>query len=378
MLYRMPDYYRTFRCIAGECEDTCCAGWQIAVDDKALRKYKAVRGTFRRKMRRSINWKKGIFRQDKEGRCAFLNEENLCDMYLALGAKGLCKTCRTYPRHVEEFEGVREFTLSLSCPEAADILMKRREPVTFLTVKKEGNERYEDYDTALYHRLSQARNAALDILQNRAVSVEVREGLLYGLAHDLQRCIEQNELTSCDKILEKYRSEAARKFVSERVSQNRKNVKKQFLFAEKMFRKLGRLEPLREGWELLVLETEQRLFGENSPKEYQEVTEEFRCWIFQNDFPWEIQKEQLLVYFIAVYFCGAVYDGNVLSKAQMAIISVGLLEEMLKVRWLRNEKMLDVQDVTEIVYRYSREMEHSERNIKRMEAMMPKKHALYC
>ena len=40
MLYTIPDYYHEFSCIAGECEDTCCAGWQIVADEAALKKYK--------------------------------------------------------------------------------------------------------------------------------------------------------------------------------------------------------------------------------------------------------------------------------------------------------------------------------------------------
>ena len=32
MLYTYPHYYRKFQCIASECEDTCCAGW----DSQAL------------------------------------------------------------------------------------------------------------------------------------------------------------------------------------------------------------------------------------------------------------------------------------------------------------------------------------------------------
>ena len=36
MLYTIPDYYHEFSCIAGECEDTCCAGWQIVIDEKTL------------------------------------------------------------------------------------------------------------------------------------------------------------------------------------------------------------------------------------------------------------------------------------------------------------------------------------------------------
>ena len=43
MLYTYPHYYRKFQCIASECEDTCCAGWEIMIDDKALEKYKKAK-----------------------------------------------------------------------------------------------------------------------------------------------------------------------------------------------------------------------------------------------------------------------------------------------------------------------------------------------
>lgn len=39
MLYTVPDYYGEFECIAGECEDTCCAGWQIVIDKDSLKRY---------------------------------------------------------------------------------------------------------------------------------------------------------------------------------------------------------------------------------------------------------------------------------------------------------------------------------------------------
>lgn len=32
MLYTRPDYYKEFTCTAKQCEDTCCAGWQIVID----------------------------------------------------------------------------------------------------------------------------------------------------------------------------------------------------------------------------------------------------------------------------------------------------------------------------------------------------------
>ena len=125
-----PDYYKEFSCIAGACPDTCCAGWQIVIDDKSLKKYKRVKGTFRNRLHNDIDWKEKVFRQ-YEKRCAFLNEDSLCDIYSEVGKRMLCDTCRKYPRHIEEFEGLREYSLSLSCPEAARILLGKREKVTF-------------------------------------------------------------------------------------------------------------------------------------------------------------------------------------------------------------------------------------------------------
>ena len=42
MLIVYPDYYKDFSCIAGDCEDTCCAGWEIVIDPKSLKRYVSV------------------------------------------------------------------------------------------------------------------------------------------------------------------------------------------------------------------------------------------------------------------------------------------------------------------------------------------------
>ena len=193
-----PDYYKEFSCIAGACPDTCCAGWQIVADEAALKKYKKVTGSFRKRLRRSINWKEGTFKQDKNKRCAFLNDENLCDMYTALGEKSLCRTCKMYPRHVEEFEDVREMTLSVSCPEVARILLGKKEPVRFLTYESNKEEEYDDFDPFLYSKLVDARKVMIDILQDRSKRLELRVGLVLAIAHDLQVRIKREDIFSID------------------------------------------------------------------------------------------------------------------------------------------------------------------------------------
>ena len=214
MLYTIPDYYKEFQCTAERCEDTCCAGWQIVIDEKSLRKYKKIRGSFRTRMRHSVNWLGATFYQDREKRCVFLNEQNLCDLYIHQGADSLCKTCRLYPRHVEEFEGIREITLSISCPEVARILMERKTPVTFISYEKEGEEEYEDFDPFLFSLLDDARKEMLIILQNRSIPIRIRTLLVLGMAHDMQVRMNRQEMFACSEVIEKYRGEKAHQFVA--------------------------------------------------------------------------------------------------------------------------------------------------------------------
>lgn len=311
-----------------------------------------------------------VFHQKEEKRCAFLNDENLCDLYTALGRDHLCRTCRRYPRHIEEFEGVRELTLSLSCPEVTKILMQHTEPVTFQRAETKRWETYgEDFDLLLYSALCDAREVILHILQDRTLADGVRERLVYGIAHDMQRRIDRGELFACQEVLEKYQREAARQFAAKRMHEGGADAGRSFVAAKENFRGLFQLELLRQEWDVQLLEVEQFLFLGHTAREYTLVTADFRSWLAENYPVWEIQKEQLLVYFVSTYFCGAVYDGQVLSKIKMALLSAEAIEEILKARWLKNGRQLDGEDVIDVVYRYSREVEHSDENLKKIETL---------
>ena len=40
----MPKYMLTFKCIGSECVDTCCAGWDINIDEDTYKKYSNCTG----------------------------------------------------------------------------------------------------------------------------------------------------------------------------------------------------------------------------------------------------------------------------------------------------------------------------------------------
>ena len=173
MRYLKPHFYDQFVCTAGDCPDTCCAGWQIVIDEDSLERYGNEKSEFGKRLRNSIDWEEECFYQNNR-RCAFLNDENLCDLYKALGPDSLCDTCRLYPRHTEEYEGLRELSLSLSCPEAARIILSCKEPVRFLEEETDEEDDFEEFDFMMFSQLEDTRDVLFRILQNRELPLQER------------------------------------------------------------------------------------------------------------------------------------------------------------------------------------------------------------
>ncbi len=365
MYYRKPQYYDNFTCIADRCPATCCAGWQIVIDEKSLEKYNHVQGEFGIRLQKSIDWEEGVFHQYNR-RCAFLNKENLCDLYRELGAEGLCDTCRLYPRHIEEFEEVREFSLSLSCPVAAEMILGQKEPVHFLEEADEAleEEDYEDFDSILYDWLEEAREVLFGILQNRKLSIATRMALILNTADLAQKALDHGTLLELDLEAE------IQDFLGRSQTIKKKKTETEFLeIRKKMLKDLQKLEVLREEWPRILERLEQQLYAQDEGN-YQQIRQEF-CRQMQGTEEqkqqWEIYKEQLLLFFLYTYFCGSVYDDMIYTKAVLAVFSVLWIEELAMDRWLFQGRELEFQDLVEVAYTYAREIEHSDENLNLLE-----------
>ena len=281
MEFTFPNYYKEFSCIAGSCPDTCCAGWQIVIDNKTLKKYQHFKGPFHNRLHNDIDWKEHVFRQYNR-RCAFLNEENLCDIYTEAGPKMLCDTCRNYPRHIEEFEGLREISLSLSCPEAARILLSQKEKV---------------------HSRMNTSDTSKDLFKNMWKTI------------------------------------------------------------------VPEMEVLRPGWKEFLKERLDSLYISSGENDYIYQKSEFDFYCPD----WQIQEEQLLVYWIYTYFCGAVYDDEIFAKVKMAVVCTLFIHELNVGTYLKNNRQFKLDDQIRICYQFSRELEHSDLNLNRFEELMSEK-----
>ena len=371
MIYTRPDYYDKFKCIADKCEDTCCAGWQIVIDEESLEKYRKLKGDYIWKVMSCVDWESGTFRQDNEKRCAFLNPDNLCDLYKNAGECSLCKTCREYPRHTEEFEDVREVSLSISCPEVARILMEQIDPVEYISYEtsEEETEDYSDFDPFLFSILEDSRKEMLTILQDRTLPLKNRAMLVLGMAHDMQGRVNRQEMFDCFSVMEKYKTNNARYFIEKYLA--KKDATSEAMNMRNLFDKLYELEVLRDDWNDVLDKTKDTIFP-GEPEYFTKVYSDFSDWKKENP-DIDIHLEQILVYFLFTYYPGAVYDGAIFAKAQMAVFCACMVELLWMAHWLNHEKQLNMQDMIQLLYRFSREVEHSDDNLTKLDKIMGKK-----
>ena len=91
---------------------------------------------------------------------------------------------------------------------------------------------------------------------------------------------------------------------------------------------------------------------------------------FQDTFPeWQIQKEQLLVYWLYTYFCGAVYDEKSLPKENGGDLYT--LHRRAGTGTLCPETgKPEPGELVSVCYRFSRELEHSDQNLNTLEELL--------
>lgn len=186
-----PSYYKNFKCIAGACPDSCCQGWEVDADSKSLEYYKTLDCKLEIKQRidRVLDkdeFDNTIFTLAPKKRCPFLNDENLCDMHIAIGGEHTPYTCRTFPRFIYDFGGTREMGISLSCPVAAEMIYNLDGHLTFVEEYNDEPPALNDIDAMTYFKLTKARKTAFDIVQNDNMPLSERLIELLDFAVELQ------------------------------------------------------------------------------------------------------------------------------------------------------------------------------------------------
>ena len=317
MIYRSPDYCRKFRCIADKCRDNCCIGWEIDIDEKTADFYENVRGKFGEKLRKNIS--ENSFILGEKERCPFLNDCNLCEIYINLGEDKLCQICTDHPRYFEWFGEVKEGGIGMCCEEAARIILSENFKLCENVVP---DEECDEADNELFVFLCRARNEIFGHLQNDSLETAISEMLCF--AEKLQLKIDNGEY----EIPEWEKCQAGIKF----------DIPSLLDF-------MRTLEPIDEHWTDYIEKCGR--FTEKIKQIPLEKTEYLR---------------NIAVYFIYRYFLKGVFDGEIISRVRMAAASVYIIDFFIKCDEFTGVKC-DLEECADIAKKFSKEVEYSEENM---------------
>jgi lysine-N-methylase len=364
VILRVPEYYDEFSCIASQCKDSCCAGWEIDIDDESYAYYSSRDGEFGKRLKESMYVAEdGGYRFRLKGpkRCAMLNDQNLCDLYTALGEEALCEVCTEYPRFSLFYRDVEQKALSLSCEEVGRILFSRSRPVNFVDHRmpdcysdgeavEESSE--EEEDTWYIGFLEWAQEKAIAILQNRELSIEVRMYRFLEWCERIQDVTNHYLAREDATVLEEWRQ----KYDSDPAYPVDKKYERVFSYEDfvERFEVFSRMEELDDEWINTKKEFAQ-LFSEAS---YETLVREY---LNSKDFS-EIWYEQLLVYFVFRYLMNAAYDYDILTYAKLVVVATLVVRDMDVVRFQRNGGHFRLFDRIDVARIFSKEVEHSEGN----------------
>ena len=179
-----PDYFDRFRCIAGDCPDSCCKEWGVQVDETAAAMYRSLPGALGDRLREVLSDEDGeTVMTLVDGRCPMWRDDGLCRIQAELGEAALCKTCREFPRLTHDYGDFVELGLELSCPEAARLILNAEiaTPVCGLA-GNDSDVSEPEYDEEAMAVLKATRQAVLAILSDagRPIGETLALALLYG------------------------------------------------------------------------------------------------------------------------------------------------------------------------------------------------------
>lgn len=182
-----PQYFKNFHCIASECQDSCCIGWEVVIDQATYEVYQNCQDAFLKSLfceqivinDKSVgNFKYVPYALVKMNHhiCPFLTDERLCIIQKKLNEEALSITCATYPRTINDVDEVLERSLCVSCPEAARLVLLNENPMQFDSNEGTINIRspqvpllntLHDAHNKPYRYFSKIRVFIIDLLQNR-------------------------------------------------------------------------------------------------------------------------------------------------------------------------------------------------------------------
>lgn len=378
MKLRVPHYYKDFHCIASECKDNCCiGGWEIDIDDETAEYYLQLQGEFGDRLRQSIGHTDEYCFKLKDGKCPFLDQHNLCQIYQELGEDKMGVVCTQFPRYSEYYGNSKETGVGLACEEAERIIFEDRMPFTLTESEiEEAPVDDPEYDENLAKVLFQVRDYLFDVMNEDKILFYDKLILMIYLGREIQDLMNHEEeddsvydtiLSYINKKPEELIQDAYQYAIEENSDQctlSDVDIDLQ-QSVDQILAAYQNLEVLNDDWPDAIDHVVTILHGEDnaiSEQDYNRLMNEYATYMKARDY----EYRNLLNYFIYRYFMKAVYDHDVYAKVLMSVTNFLVIRDMDLTKWIDNQKKFSFQDRIDTVHIFSREVEYSEDNLEEL------------
>ena len=191
---------KTFKCIGPNCTDTCCAGWDINIDENTFKKYEnnkgnlkeLINGKYIKNSESDDSFNYGFMKITEDNKCPFLNENLLCEIHGKCGEENLSITCRRYPRVFNIIDDIYEKSGLPSCEEICSKAFLNKEKMEFIEIEEDLPEDFLEI-----------RIISINIMQNRNFSIEKRLSLLRAFYKSLEDLKTEENFYEIEDLLEK-------------------------------------------------------------------------------------------------------------------------------------------------------------------------------
>ena len=293
----------------------------------------------------------------------------------------MTRTCRRYPRHVEDFGDIHEVELLCSCPEAARLILSE----DFRLITRNMPERKGNTDGIDEERLAlwfSVREQVFAMAGDRRMPLWARMRRILAFCHDVQGRLRREDTAGVEALVGRAKETACRRngadpvpdlidgdktgdhlqTKEERMTERNvpgrlkeadhrekdwektndvytpgkadmHNLEERFSLMADFFAEFASLSPIGHGFpELLECSRTFLYHSEDSRSRYEERQQEFR----RNMPETEVCTDRLLFYFLYSFVMPGFYDGNLYTKAKMAVFGAVAAEELEMAEYFRN------------------------------------------
>ena len=346
--------------------------------EKTYQKLRKGKSELAERLRRSV--RRRLIIPDGD-RCPFLAGDGLCDLCREYGEAAMTRTCRRYPRHVEDFGDIHEVELLCSCPEAARLILSE----DFRLITRNMPERKGNTDGIDEERLAlwfSVREQVFAMAGDRRMPLWARMRRILAFCHDVQGRLRREDTAGVEALVGRAKETACRRngadpvpdlidgdktgdhlqTKEERMTERNvpgrlkeadhrekdwektndvytpgkadmHNLEERFSLMADFFAEFASLSPIGHGFpELLECSRTFLYHSEDSRSRYEERQQEFR----RNMPETEVCTERLLFYFLYSFVMPGFYDGDLYMKAKMAVFGAVAAEELEMAEYFRN------------------------------------------